>query len=445
MSDNNMSLKMRIDTSYDGKGTKSAARDVENLDKKQSKTNKTVNASKASSISASQGFASVGQAASAAASGGLGPLSGALGGLTQQLPMLAGAAGPIALVIAAFAAWKSVIDSLIAGGENLEKNLTSISLGNTESGIKRLNDAYKDLTDQLAAASSEINRFYNAESAKDDAVKRVELAKVDLDAAKSRAKLDPANQFASQRLELDIAKKKAAIEDAAGKRASAREQKAIQAQTVIAKTEKEAAVAQRKALPEKAAKLMADQEKITSRATDKAGKWYRTSKGEQEIWDRANTNISRIASALEDVKNKMVETVKAEENATAKLSDLQTAKEISKINQSTQAVQQAATQQGQSNTSAGINYNQRQKLTADRTAAQEKIAANSEQKASYRASIKKEWNDVRNATPEQYDKEMDDWRDATAALNKFVSKAAPMMKELKETADRATQALNNLP
>ena len=53
--------------------------------------------------------------------------------------------------------------------------------------------------------------------------------------------------------------------------------------------------------------------------------------------------------------------------------------------------------------------------------------------------------ETRPQPPSALKKEMTDWREATANLNKFLAAAGPAIKELKETSARATEALNNLP
>lgn len=451
MSNDSMSLKTRIETSYDGKGAKEAKKDIENLDKTQQGANKSANKSKQASVSAGQGFAAVGQAASVASSGGLGPLSAALGGLAQQLPALASAAGPIGLVIAAFTAWQSAIDSVIKSGEDLEKNLTSIKLGNLEEGIRRLNESYAELTDKLSEASAEMTRLYNTESAGADAAKRAELAKVELEAAEKRAQLDPKDQFAARRLDLEVAQKKAAIEDAAAKKAMEREQRQISQQSDIARTQYGAASEQRNALSDRAAELMAQQAMIQDRAREKAGKWYRTSAGEEEIWKAANTDLQRIANEMKGVRTEMQAAIKSQEQASAVLANLKSAGDINMINQSTYSTTQAAASQGFSNTSNRIVFDEKEYYQQELEKSRTGMAGLSERESDLRDRVRKEWDQAQKirrddkASADRVEKEMEDWRDATAALNKFMSKAAPLMKEMKETAERATEALNNLP
>jgi len=448
MADRNIDIRIRANSNAAGEIDKTN-RSLDNLDKSQGKAAKSAKASKEASVSAGQGFASVGQAASVAASGGLGPLSAALGGLSQQLPSLAAAAGPIGLVIAAFTAWKSAIDAVIKAGEDLRANITDIQLGNAESGVRRLNESYKELTGQLSAAAAELSRFYNAQSAGDDAVKRAELAKLELEYAERKAALDPSDTFGSRRLDLDISQRKAAIEEAASARALQREQTAISQQTDLTRTEFVAAQSQQSALADKAAELLAQQALISERARNKAaGKW--TSAGREEVWTAANKDLARVAAELAKVRSEMAAAAKAQEQAAGQLATLASARDINRLNQSTAEITSAARRQGFSNQSADIYRSQQSIYSTQLEQAQTQQSGISSRLAELRAASVKEQGDVRRArnfgaSEEQMRKELEEARKAADAVRQYSAENAATMRELTRTINQAREALRNLP
>jgi len=448
MADRNIDIRIRANSNAAGEIDKTN-RSLDNLDKSQGKAAKSAKASKEACVSAGQGFASVGQAASVAASGGLGPLSAALGGLSQQLPSLAAAAGPIGLVIAAFTAWKSAIDAVRTAAENVQKEITGIQLGNMQSGVRRLNESYKELTDQLSAASAELSRFYNAESAGADAVKRAELAKLELQAAEARAKLDPGDEFAARRLELDVARQKAAIEEAASARALKREQTAILQQTDLTRTEYGAAQAQQTALADKAAQIMAKIVQVNEQARAKADadEWGFRKK---EIWAGANQTTAGYASELAKVRAEMAAAAKAQERAAGELATLASARDINRLNQSTAEITSAARRQGFSNQSADIYRSQQSIYSTQLEQAQTQQSGISSRLAELRAASVKEQGDVRRAlnfgaSEEQMRKEREEMRKAADAVRQYSAENAATMRELTRTINQAREALRNLP
>ncbi len=446
----NRTIDIKIKATGDSAAVDRTSKSLDTLDKSQQSANKSGTASKAASLSAGQGFSALGQAASATASGGIGPLSSALGNLTQQIPALAGAAGPIGLAIGAFTAWAAAIKAVADNADQLQANIANIQAGNAESATKRLTQSYKDLTDQLSEASAEINRFFNAESAGDDAIKRAELAKLELAAAQSRAKLDRSDKFAGPRLELDIAQKKAAIEDAAAARASAREKQAIAAQMEIERARMAAAGEQQGALAERAAGLMGQQQSVTARASEKASAWYRTPGGKEEIWQDAGKELARIATQLESIKNEMAGTIKTQSAAGGNLASLSTARDINALSSSTRGTTQQAASIGYRNTAADINYQQREQINAARIAAERKRDAITSRRSELQSSSLKEQDDLRSArnfggSDEQIKKELEEAKKALEAVREYSRENAATLSKLNAEISKAREAIRNLP
>ncbi len=447
MSDRTVNISIK--TTADNDAADATTKSLDNLDQQQGKVNKTSTESKAASVSAGKGFAAVGQAASAAASGGIGPLSAAMGGLTQQIPMLAGAAGPIAMAIAAFTAWKSVIDAVVNAQEQLKQGLIEIQLGNQESNIRSLTDAYKTLTDQLSAASAEVSRYYSAESAGADAIKRSELAKLDLQAAERKAGLDPSDQTAARRLDLDIARQKAAIEEESAKRALESERKAIALQTDITRAQYGAASEQRAALPDQAAALLSQQARITERAREKAdSRW--TDAGKEEVWAAAGKDLQRIAAEIEKIKTEMQAAVRAQDEAAGQLANLAAASGINSLNQSTMSISGAAAARGFRNTESAINYEQRTRLQTEAQAAQAERDTIMSRRSELSSVRDKERGDVRRGLnsglgSEEMKQQLEEYKKANENMSAYFKESYSQLSKLNREISSAKEALKNLP
>lgn len=219
-------LVITIKSMFDGRGTDAAG--------------KSLGETAGRAAGAANGFSSVRQTADAC-NGSIRGLASALGNMAQQIPALAGAAGPISLAIAAFMAWKKAIDAVIASQESLAKGLRDTALGNAAANINSLEASYTRLRDSIAQAAEAAQDYYDAEASKDDAQMRSDLAGLDLEKAQRTATLDPDDPLAARGLDLDIAEKRAVIEDAAATRKADREIAALRAQSAATTAAKEAA------------------------------------------------------------------------------------------------------------------------------------------------------------------------------------------------------------
>jgi len=445
----NRTIDIKIKATGDSAAVDRTSKSLDTLDKSQQSANKSGTASKAASLSAGQGFSALGQAASATASGGIGPLSSALGNLTNQIPALAGAAGPIGLAIGAFVAWHEAIKAVADAADQVQANILSINIGNNASQVKGLISSYKELTDQLSEASAEINRFYNAESAGDDAIKRAELAKLELAAAQSRAKLDRSDKFAGPRLELVIAQKKAAIEDAAAARAAAREKQAIAAQMEIERARMAAAVEQQGALGDKADVINQQIEAVNARALKKSSGLLNFFDA-PKVLEAAATQVKELTATLRDIKNEMAGTIKTQSAAGGNLASLSTARDINALSSSTRGTTQQAASIGYRNTAADINYQQREQINAARIAAERKRDAITSRRSELQSSSLKEQDDLRSArnfggSDEQIKKEREEAKKAIEAAREYFRESAATLSKLNAEISKARETIRNLP
>jgi hypothetical protein len=109
-------------------------------------------------MSAQQGF-SAASAAASAAGGNIQGLAAARGQMLPRFQALQAALPAVGLAMAAFAAWKKVIDELNESQERLAKGLRDTQADNFRGQIDMLARAYKMMTAEIAKAGSEQQAF----------------------------------------------------------------------------------------------------------------------------------------------------------------------------------------------------------------------------------------------------------------------------------------------
>ncbi len=282
----------------------------------------------------------MGQAA-AASNGSIGGLASALGGMDQQLPALAGAAGPIGLAVAAFMSWKSAIDAVRDAKAGLEKGLRDTAAGNSEAAIKSLSKAYEDLQDAIADAADEAQRYTDAESSKDDARTKADLAALELEKAQRTAKLNPDDKFGGRRLDLDMAEKRAAIEDAAAQRKADRELAALRAQAAAAQAAKNAASDYMTEQEGEFSDLGGQYAAVNAKAQS-ANRWWAvtgTAQGrvKEAAYKEAQPELARISAAMEQAAANMKDAADTMKQADREQYTLSQRAEVTLINRDTLA------------------------------------------------------------------------------------------------------------
>ena len=228
-----MDIILRIKSIFNKDGQEEAVKGVDQLSASTDKAAAKTNQAKVASVGASQGFAAAGQAASAASSGGIGPLTSAMGGLSQQIPALAKHAGTVGLLVAAFAAWKQVIDAVNEAHEQMKKDIDAIQFGNLESNLKSLTAQYAAMRDEITETYERSKMLYDFEKQRDDAQTAQQLAILERDALKKKSEnLD--DPFHSRKVDVDTAVERSRILAAADDRSYRRDSAQREAERIAA-------------------------------------------------------------------------------------------------------------------------------------------------------------------------------------------------------------------
>lgn len=326
-------IRIGIETTGDTKAVDDATKKVDNLSKKNEDSAKSSGKAAKGGIDAAKGFATLGQTA-AASSGSIGGLASALGGMAQQLPALAGAAGPIGLAIAAFMAWKSAIDAVIASQASLDKGLRDTAIGNTEAAVRSLSEAYDRLGKSIATAAEDARAYTAAENERDDAELAAELAALDLEKAQRLSGLDTGDDIGKRAMELDISERRAAATDAAARRKADREAASIRVQSEAAAAEKALASEQIGELESKYSSLGAQYADVNAQTTRRANQWWRTPASSQRIAEAGSRELKDIQEAMDKVAQEIAKATEDRRNADRALSALAARAEVAEINRS---------------------------------------------------------------------------------------------------------------
>lgn len=223
MSDQDMSLRVKIETAYDGKGSKEAINEVNKLNDATKQTDQT---NKQFSASINQSGQSLGRAAETAGSLATaldagGPAASKMGGAVRGLSsIVSGATQGIAglasvLMAAALTAYikyqkkvEEAKEALLKFREEVDAN--KLALQQTE--ISNISTFYNDLSSAIDKASASQARLNQAMAAADSVEKAERMALLDLEekrslnqlpAGDSLARSETSASFATQRRELD--------------------------------------------------------------------------------------------------------------------------------------------------------------------------------------------------------------------------------------------------
>lgn len=322
-------------------------------------------------INASKGFAAMGQAA-AASSGSIGGLASALGNMAQQLPALAGAAGPIGLAIAAFMAWKKAIDSVIKSRESLAKGLRDTDLGNSAARVNTLTESYDKLRESILKAAEEAQRFYDAENSKDDAQTGADLAALELEKAQRLGQISPEDQLGRRQAEAEFADRRAGIEDAAARRKADRNIAAINAQASAAAQDKAAASEQTDALMQEFSDLGGQYARVNERTTRRANQWWRTRMSSQRVMEGGAAELAGIQAAMSKVAQEIKQAAERIEGADKTSAILKDRAEVAAINKAALGTSQQAAAAARGNEASDIRFAIEDKAAQEREQARVK-------------------------------------------------------------------------
>lgn len=323
---NEKDLVISIKSTFDGKGSAEAQKQLEATGKKAEDAGK-------SALTAQKGFTAMGQAA-AATSGGIGGLADALGDMAQQIPALAGSARHIGLAIDGVLAWKKAISAVIDSQESLAKGLRDTAAGNAEAGVKTLTTAYAQLRESISDAADAAQDFYDAEASRDDAQTRADLAALDLEKAQRAYALSPDDKFGARRLDLDIAEQRAAIQDAAAQRKADRELNTLRSQSQAAAAAKAAAAEQMAASQSSFSDLGGQFSSASDRMRANINAAW-TPAGREKAAQEGQRELARIGAAMESAAAAMRQAAAELSQSDRALNTLDSRADASIINRST--------------------------------------------------------------------------------------------------------------
>lgn len=265
-----MDIMLRIRSFFEGKGTAEAADGIDRVGKAAGKTAPALGQSRES---AEKAFGAI-NAATQVTEGGLNGLGQTVKNLGSQFPGLSAAAlGPIGLVIAAVAAWRAVVVSVLEAHDKLEATIRMIKIGNLAAQIKTESEAFDALYTSIRRAGEERQRWADIEQSKDDAVMRAELAKLGLDTAQRTAGLSPDDEIGRSKINLDAATKRAELEEAASKRKSEREERSLKAQEFAQYQTIKAAENEMASAEEHFSTLLSQRMSAIKRTREKSDRW----------------------------------------------------------------------------------------------------------------------------------------------------------------------------
>ena len=167
-------------------------------------------------------------AAAAASSGTVSGVGQAMAALLPKFAALQTALPAIGLATAAFAAWKVVIDELIAAHKRLDKSLRDTQAANAESNVASLAAAYGRMSRELTKAADQAERLLSAERDMASAQKEREIANIDLGEAKALQGVD--DPLTRQKITADANVKRSKVEQTFGAKDTAIEGKALEQQ-----------------------------------------------------------------------------------------------------------------------------------------------------------------------------------------------------------------------
>lgn len=410
--------------------------------------------------------------AAAKMSGAVGGLSSVVTGATQGIAGLASVL--LAAGITAYVKYQKQVEEAKETVRQFKAEIEQNKLAIAASEINTLSSYYNDLALAIDQATAAQQKLTQARAAADNVEKAERMALLELEEKRALNKISPGDSlarsetsasFATQRRELDqeFQEKAAARVTEATERAAADAAAKVKAAETAMRNQQAALADNRAQQAEAQAELGAlYTTKIPKRTISIPGGMYNPygQPGTMEVTDTATQKAEADAIKEKIYGEKGLEAqAKALQASIAALSpQLESARaetQAAALNAASAARQQASVTgtnpEINAATTAGETAQARYARENQLKEAQKGISGYADRESDLRDRVRKEWKEYSTAsrdetsTTQRLEKEMTDWREATANLNKFLAAAGPAIKELKETSARATEALNNLP
>lgn len=252
---------------------------------------------KAALVNSTQGF-SAASAAAGAASGNISGIAAALGQLAPKLQALNAALPVIGLLMAAFTAWKKVIDTLVESQASQAAGLRDITSGNIASGIDAVASSYDRLRQSIDEASQSQDDMLAGERAMAAARRDADLAQIELDKQQSLAgEADPLKRAA---IEAQAASRTAGVNAAYGQADEARTASALSGRRDAAQAQAQAAGTQEDVLLRRLASALQSQGNVIGlqeQARDKA----LTTRGGEKAAKRYDAEIASLGTSIQEI------------------------------------------------------------------------------------------------------------------------------------------------
>jgi hypothetical protein len=322
-----MDLWIKIRSLFEGKGAADAAAGMDKVSDAAKKTTPSIEGVKMSSDKA---FSSM-NAASQIATGGISGAGTAVRNLAEFFPKLAKSLplGPLGLLLAAVNAVKLGVDMWRAAQEKAAETLRKIAAGNMEARIQREAAAYAELSAAIRRTSEARQSDYDMEQARNDAVLRADLAKLEHEKALALGNLAPDDDIGRRKVELDSQTKRGDLEAAAAKRRAdlddAKEaEKADAAASLLA-----AAEAQQEAEIENFRKMAAARQHLLDQVRKNSSSWSSyLSFSEDKAWNNAADGLKEYSAGAREAVDRRKAAGADAESAERAIRDAQARREV---------------------------------------------------------------------------------------------------------------------
>ena len=288
--------------------------------------------------STEKSFAAI-NAATAVTEGGIRGIGEGIKNVVGQFPALQGFMGPVALILAAIAAWAKAIQMLIKNHGDLKKTQDELISGNYDAAVKRQAETYERLYLAIRRSSEERQRYADIEQAKDDAQLRSGLALLELEKARRYAGLSPDDELGRRTVDLDISTKRSTLQEQADARTSERDARTLAAKESEARVQILAKKQEEADLQDQMLRQQGQAGKYISAGQRDSGHWYTTPIAAQGVWEKVAEQMDKIAAKSTELFGKIKEAQDAQYTAQQAIIEIQGKREVLGIDKGTQGTQ----------------------------------------------------------------------------------------------------------
>lgn len=441
-----MDIWIKIRSLFDKQAVDDAAKGVEDVGKK---TEAVGEAARGAQGNTDKAFSAI-NASAQVAEGGVAGVGNAVRTLAGQFPALNAAIAPVGLALAAFAAWKKAVDAVKESRESLAKGKFDTIMGNEEAGIRSLSAAYERLRKSIADTEDARRRLSDAEASKDDAQTAAELAALDLESAQRQARLDPADQFAQRRLDIEMSRKRAEIVDASAARRLERDKSDALASAAFFDAQKKAAE-ETAAAQEDTFRRLYSQYNARNNRMDREMDAAWTPDGRTIIGMKGEKDLARIATAMTSAYDKLTAALEEAAQAEREKNTALAKAEVSSMNRQTLPLSVQTAEIRRKMDMESIERDaaaERERLQLRMRELMDRQADEAGRGGDLRARKAAESADVdrvRRTGKGNLEKEQKEFEAAAKALADYAERSTRVLADLRADMAKVKEALKNLP